>query len=168
MKQAYQASPLVTTEAVVDPLESLARLGAQRMLQAALEAEVESYLQRTRYERKGVAQGYRSGYLPQRSIILGSGAVPLKVPRVSDEPAGEKFQSKLVKPYQKRSQAVDALFPQLFIEGLATRDFEPALRALLGAEAALSPSTVSRLNQQFKEEYALWQQRQLTETFVYV
>ncbi|MBP6823279.1 MAG: IS256 family transposase [Acidobacteria bacterium] len=168
MKQAYQESPLVTTEAVVDPLESLARLGAQRMLQAALEEEVESYLQRARYQRKGVAQGYRSGYLPERAIILGSGAVSLKVPRVSDEPSGEKFQSRLVKPYQKRSQAVDALFPRLFIEGLATRDFEPALRALLGAEAALSPSTVSRLNQQFKEEYAGWLQRQLTETFVYV
>lgn len=86
MKQAYQESPFVTTEAVVDPLESLARLGAQRMLQAALEQEVEAYLQRARYERKGVAQGYRSGYLPKRSIILGSGAVPVKVPRMSDEP----------------------------------------------------------------------------------
>jgi transposase-like protein len=140
----------VTTEEVVDPLESLARLGAQRMLQAALEEEVEAYLQRARDERKGVAQGYRSGYLPERSIILGSGAVPIKVPRVSDEPAGQKFQSQLVKPYQKHSQAVDALFPQLFIEGLATRDFEPALRALLGAEAALAPSTVLRLTQQFR------------------
>ncbi|HEX8998789.1 MAG TPA: hypothetical protein VGB07_02750 [Blastocatellia bacterium] len=60
---ASQESPFVTTEAVVDPLESLARLGAQRMLQAALEEEVESHLQRARYERKGVAQGYRSGYL---------------------------------------------------------------------------------------------------------
>jgi transposase-like protein len=133
-----------------------------------LEDEVESYLQRARYERKGVAQGYRSGYSPERSVILGGGAVPIKVPRVSDEPAGEKFQSRLVKPYQKRPQSVDALFPQLFIEGLATRDFEPALRALPGAEAALSPSTVSRLNQQFKEEYATWQQRPLSETFVYV
>jgi transposase-like protein len=56
----------------------------------------------------------------------------------------------------------------LFIEGLATRDFEPALRHLLGAEAALSPSTVSRLNEQFKAEYVTWQQREIAETFVYV
>lgn len=146
----------------------MARLGAQRRLQCALEEEVEAYLQRKRYERKDGAVGYRSGYLPARTLTLGSGAVPIKVPRVSAEPAGQKFQSQLVKPYQKRSQTLDTLFPQLFIEGLATRDFEPALRSLLGAEAALSPSTVSRLNQQFKEEFAAWQARAITETFVYV
>ncbi len=168
MSEAYQERSWVTTETAVDPLESLARLGAQRMLQSALEEEVEAYLQRKRYERKGSATGYRSGYLPERKITLGSGAVPVKVPRVSDEPVGQKFQSKLVKPYQKRSQALDTLFPQLFIEGLATRDFEPALRHLLGATAALSPSTVSRLNQQFKEEFIVWQQREITDTFVYV
>ena len=168
MKEASQEKSWVTTEPAVDPLQSLARLGAQKMLQAALEAEVEDYLARPRYVRTEAAKGYRSGYLPERFITLGSGSVPLKVPRVSDEPAGAKFQSKLVKPYQKRSQTLDVLFPQLFIEGLATRDFEPALRSLLGAEAALSPSTVSRLNQQFKEEYADWQRRELTDTFVYV
>lgn len=168
MSEAYQERSWVTTETAVDPLESLARLGAQRMLQSALEEEVESYLQRKRYERKDSDAGYRSGYLPERKITLGSGSVPIKVPRVSDEPTGQKFQSKLVRPYQKRSQALDTLFPQLFIEGLATRDFEPALRSLLGAEAALSPSTVSRLNQQFKEDFIAWQQREITETFVYV
>jgi transposase-like protein len=169
MGKAYQESLLVTTEELHDPLESLARLGARQLLQAALEAEVTEYLQRPRYVRSGVARGYRSGYLPARSLILGSGAVPVKVPRVSDEPAGQRFQSQLVKPYQKRSQTVAALFPKLFIEGLATRDFEPALRALLGAEAALSPSTVSRLNQQFKAEYAAWLQRDLrADKFVYL
>jgi len=59
---------------------------------------------------------------------------------------------------------VDELFPKLFIEGLATRDFEPALRSLLRAESALSPSTVSRLNQQFKAEYEAWCKRSLAET----
>lgn len=168
MKEAYQERLWVTTDAAVDPLESLARVGAQRMLQSALEEEVEAYLQRGRYERKDGTVGYRSGYLPERKITLGSGSVPIKVPRVSDEPTGEKFRSKLVQPYQKRSQTLDTLFPQLFIEGLATRDFEPALRSLLGAEAALSPSTVSRLNQQFKAEYCAWQQRPITDSFVYL
>jgi putative transposase len=108
------------------------------------------------------------GYLPERTLTLGSGSVPIKVPRVSAEPAGQKFRSQLVQLYQKRSRTLDALFPQLFIEGLATRACEPALRSLLGAEAALSPATVSRLNQQFKEEFAAWQAREITETFVYV
>jgi hypothetical protein len=119
MKEAYQERSWVTTDTMVDPLESLARLGAQKMLQAALEQEVEDYLERARDVRNGALKGYRSGYLPERKLTLGSGGVPIKVPRVSGEPAGEKFQSRLVKPYQKQSQALDALFPQLFIEGLA-------------------------------------------------
>jgi putative transposase len=137
MSKPYQDSTFSTNESGGDPLEALARQGARQMLQAALEAEVAEHLQRQRYERGEATRGYRNGYLPERTLTLGSGAVAVKVPRVSDEPAGERFQSKLVKPYQKRSQTVEELFPKLFIEGLATRDFEPALRALLGSVPAV-------------------------------
>jgi transposase-like protein len=168
MSKPYQDSTFSTTETAADPLEALARQGARQMLQA-LEAEVAEHLQRTRYQRGDTPRGYRNGYLPERALTLGSGAVSVKVPRVSDEPDGERFESKLVKPCQKRSQTVEALFPKLFIEGLATRDFEPALCALLGTESALSPSTVSRLNQQFKAEYEAWGKCRLAETkFVYL
>jgi len=166
MNKTYQGSMFSTNETGGDPLEVLAREGARQMLQAALEAEVTEYLQRPRYERSedGQGKGYRNGHLPERTLTLGSGSVKVKVPRVSDEPVGERFQSQIVKPYQKRSQTVEELFPKLFIEGLATRDFEPALRSLLGAESALSPSTVSRLNQQFKAEYEDWCKRPLSES----
>jgi Transposase and inactivated derivatives len=166
MNKPYQDSTFSTTEPGSDPLEALARQGARQMLQAALEAEVTEYLQRPRYERgeAGEHRGYRNGYLPERTLTLGSGAIAVKVPRVSDEPEGERFQSSLIKPYQKRSQTVEELFPKLFIEGLATRDFEPALRTLLGSESALSPSTVSRLNQQFKAEYEAWRKRSLSDS----
>jgi transposase-like protein len=68
----------------------------------------------------------------------------------------------LVKPYKRRSQGLDELFPKLFVEGLARRDFEPALRCLVGAEAPLSPATISRLNRRFKEDYEAWQKRDLS------
>lgn len=169
MEKVYTESTFSTKEVKADPLEALARQGAQQMLQAALENEVTEYLQRQRYGRSADFKGYRNGYLPERSLTLGGGAVQVKVPRVVQEPPGERFQSGLVKPYQKRSQTVSELFPKLFIEGLATRDFEPALRSLLGAETALSPSTVSRLNQHFKEEFAVWNARRLeAEKFVYL
>lgn len=132
MHKPYQDSTFSTTETNSDPLEALARQGARQMLQAALEAEVAEHLQRQRYQRGQEARGYRNGYLPERRLTLGSGAVAVKVPRVSDEPAGERFQSRLVKPYQKRSQTVEELFPKLFIEGLATRDFEPAWPRVVG------------------------------------
>lgn len=65
-------------------------------------------------------------------------------------------------PYQRRSQSLDEVFPKLFLEGLATRDFEPALRSLLGAEAPLSPSTIVRLNQQCKGDYEDWTKSSLS------
>ncbi len=68
----------------------------------------------------------------------------------------EQFESQIVKPYQRRSETLALVFPKLFIEGLATRDFEPALRCLMGEAAALSPSTISRLNARFKSEYEDW------------
>ncbi len=92
------------------------------------------------------------------------GALEVRQPRVSDVPdeAG-KYRSQLVRPYRRRSEGLDILFPKLFIEGLATRDFEPALRALAGEEAPLSPSSISRLNKQFKDEYDEWKTRRLND-----
>jgi len=143
-----------------DPIEALVRRGAKVMLQAALEQEVSEYLERARHQRsehESEFRGYRNGHAPERNISIGSGTIKIKTPRVSDVPEGqEQFESHLVKPYQRRSLSLQQLFPKLFIEGLATRDFEPALRCLMGAEAALSPSTVSRLTAGFKREYEDW------------
>jgi len=143
-----------------DPLEALVRRGAKVMLQAALEHEVSQYLERARHQRsehEAEFRGYRNGHSPERKITIGSGTIKIKTPRVSDVPEGQaEFESKIVKPYQRRSLSLQQLFPKLFIEGLATRDFEPALRCLMGAEAALSPSTISRLNARFKAEYEDW------------
>jgi putative transposase len=148
-----------------DPIEALVRQGARLMLQAALEAEVNDFLQRQAHQRTtqdGHFRGYRNGSAKERTLTFGSGTIKVKAPRVSDVPATEQaFASQILKPYQRRSQTLSEVFPKLFIEGLATRDFEPALRCLLGSEAALSPSTISRLNAQFKQEYDEWQKSSL-------
>ncbi len=105
----------------------------------------------------------RYGYSQQRKLTVGSGTIKVKVPRVSDVPdSQEPFASRIVKPYQRRSETLKAVFPKLFIEGLATRDFEPSLRCLMGEDAALSPSTISRLNQRFKQEYEDWTKSSLS------
>lgn len=149
-----------------DALEIIVRRGAKLLLQAALEAEVTEYLERQKYARSAAGEefrGYRNGVGKERSVTVGSGTIKLQVPRVSDVPAEqEPFTSQLVKPYQRRSQSLDEVFPKLFLEGLATRDFEPALRSLLGAEAPLSPATIVRLNQQFKGEYEDWTKSSLS------
>ena len=143
-----------------DPLETIVRRGAKLLLQSALEAEVTEYLERQKYARAAGSEelrGYRNGVGKERNLTVGSGTIQVQVPRVSDVPPGqEPFVSQVVKPYQRRSKSLDEVFPQLFLEGLATRDFEPALRSLLGAKAPLSPSTIVRVHQQFKGEYEDW------------
>ncbi len=149
-----------------DPIEALVRRGAKVMLQAALEQEVSEYLERARHQRseqEAEFRGYRNGHSQERKITIGSGTIKIKGPRVSDVPKNqEQFESKIVKPYQRRSVSLQQIFPKLFIEGLATRDFEPALRCLMGEDAALSPSTISRLNAGFKAEYEDWSRSSLS------
>lgn len=107
-------------------LEAMVRKAAQRMIQGALELEVEEFLQRGRYDKTKAEnfRGYRHGYHQEREVATAVGGLVVQVPRVSDNP--EAYQSQLVKPYKRRSEGLDCLFPKLFIEGLATRDFEPA------------------------------------------
>ena len=149
-------------QVVRDQIEELARAGARQMLLAALDDEVNAYLQRERYQRQAEFRGYRNGTTPRR-LTLGSGTVPLEVPRVRDLPPGQApFESKILRKYQRRSDTIDETFMRLFIEGLATRDFEPALRLLAGAEAPLSPSTISRLTQQFRTAYTAFDRQDLS------
>ena len=156
-------------QVVRDQLEALAREGACEMLMKALDEEVDGYLGRSRYQRTDVYRGYRNGSTPRR-LTLGSGTVELEVTRVRDIPAGQDpFESKILRKYQRRSDTIDETFMKLFIEGLATRDFEPALRLLVGKHAPLSPSTISRLTQKFRAEYAAFDRQDLSDRkYVYV
>ncbi|MBK9120459.1 MAG: IS256 family transposase [Phycisphaerales bacterium] len=169
VKRRDEAGADEAVQVVRDQVEELARLGARQMLLAALEDEVNVYLQRDRYQRQGEFRGYRNGTTPRR-LTLGSGTVPLEVPRVRDIPPGqEPFESKIVRKYQRRSDTIEETFMRLFIEGLATRDFEPALRLLAGNDAPLSPSTISRLTQRFRVEYAAFDRQDLSgRKFVYI
>jgi len=137
-------------EMVRDQLEALARTGAREMLLSALNEEVDAYLGRSRYQRDAGFRGYRNGTTPRR-LTLGSGTVELDQPRVRDIPPDqEPFESRILRKYQRRSDTIDETFMKLFIEGLATRDFEPALRLLMGERAPLSASVISRLTQRFR------------------
>jgi len=110
---SYQQQKLVVVPED-DPLEAISRQGAQRMLSAALEREVEEYLERQRYVRRLETEfrGYRNGYGRERQVTIGSGTIKVRAPRVSDTPAEqEAFASKILKPYQKRSQKLAELFP---------------------------------------------------------
>lgn len=155
--------PQLTAE---DPLTAVLRQGAQRLLAQAIEGEVAMLLAQyaDRHDGQGRQAIVRNGYLPEREVQTGIGAVRVKVPRVRDRSgAGIRFHSALLPPYIRRSKSLEALLPWLYLKGVSTGDFSEALQALLGPDApGLSPATLSRLKQGWQDELAQWQQRDLT------
>src|SRR3954451_16447684 len=134
-------------------LDDLAREGARRMIATALEAEVADYIERFAEGRDEDGQRLvvRNGRARERGLTGGSGTVKVRAPRVNDKRVDDngerqKFSSKILPAYARRSPKVNDVLPVLYLRGLSTGDFRPALGQLLGEDAAgLSPSTISRL-----------------------
>jgi len=158
-------------------LDELLQRGALKMLQEALEAEVEEYVTRHRDVRdaRGRAQVVRNGKAPARQLVTGSGTLEVRAPRVNDrriDADGERqrFTSEILPSYMRRAPKVTEVLPILYLRGLSTGDFRAALPVLLGADAAgLSPTTITRLTASWEAEYQAWRRRSLAETdYVYV
>ena len=138
-------------------LDGLAREGARRMIAAALEAEVDEYVWSFTEEvgEDGKRLVVRNGRARERRVTVGSGTVPVRAPRVNDkrvdEETGERkrFSSRILPAYARRSPKVTEVLPILYLHGLSTGDFGPALRDLLGEDASgLSSSSIQRLTEQ--------------------
>ena len=145
-------------------LEDWVREKVQSWVQELLEEEVTELLGRDKSERRGKvdpASGYRNGYGKARRLTLSSGTITVRRPRVRD--LEERFESRVLPLFAKRTQQVRDLIPELYLHGLAQGDFDLALRGLLGEEAALSANTVARLKEKWQEEWAVWQSRPLEE-----
>lgn len=163
-------------EEIRSELDQLVRQGAQQMLQAAIEAEVEAFLQEQAAKRdeQGRRLVVRNGRLPRREVMTGAGQLEVSQPRVRDKsPAAEErvtFTSKILPPYLRRSQSINELIPWLYLKGVSTGDFADALKALVGERAAgLSANTVVRLKEQWSAEYEQWYHRDLTgKQYVYI
>jgi len=153
-------------------LDELARQGAQRMLQTALENEVAEYLERHSEERdeQGRRLVVRNGTMPERAVTSGVGPLELQQPRVNDRRADEKFSSRILPPFLRRLPSVDNLIPVLYLKGISTGDFSEALEAILGKDAkGLSATNIVRLKEQWEQEYQEWQKRSLVgKRYVYV
>jgi putative transposase len=154
-------------ETCQDALTDVLRQGARKMLMAALESEVEAFVQQYQHvvNEQGHREVVRNGYMREREIQTGVGAIEVKAPRVKDKrKSGEKvrFNSAILPPYLRRTKSLDELIPWLYLKGLSTGDFSEALTALLGKDApGLSASTVSRLKESWQTDLEVWQKRSL-------
>ena|SRR5215475_67365 len=150
-------------------LDHVVRDGAQRMLQQAIEAEIQEFLQehQERRDSKGNRLVVRNGHKPARKIVTGAGALEVRQPRVRDNaPNPEervRFSSTILPPYLRRSKAIEEFIPWLYLKGISTGDFSEALRSLLGEQVkGLSPNVIVRLKEQWTAEYEQWSRRDLS------
>jgi putative transposase len=145
-----------------EELEGWVRSQVQEWIQSLLEEEVTELLGRSWYQRRpeiDAPPGYRNGYHNPRRLTLSCGTVSVRRPRVRG--LEERFQSRILPLFARRTAEVGALLPELYLHGLSHGDFDLALRGLLGEQAPLSASTVARLKQKWQTEYEEWSFRSL-------
>jgi transposase-like protein len=155
--ESRAASPLWET------LEQYARGEVQQFVQRLLEEEVEALLGRAKSERRNetTPRGFRNGYGKPRQLALMSGTITVQRPRVRD--LEERFVSRILPLFKRRTEEVRALLPELYLHGLALGDFELALRGLLGDAAPLSASSILRLKAAWQAQYDGWRRRDLSD-----
>lgn len=145
-------------------LEEIARLGAQLLMQAALEAEVTEFLGRERYQRAvscpDAVAGSRNGYRPT-TVKTTTGPVTLERPKLRG--TTEAFASRLFGKHATKTNALETLVIASFVRGLSVRDVQATLAEALGDQAAISKSTVSEVCKAIRAEYQAWAHRRLDE-----
>ena len=149
---------------LAEVLEQVARLGARLIMQTAVEAEVEEFLGRARYQRAAglddARVGSRNGFCPT-TVKTTAGPVTIERPKLRG--TTEKFASRLFGAGVTRTNALESLVIAGYVRGLSDRDVEATLGDALGAEAALSRSTVSRVCEAIKTEFSTWAERSLAD-----
>jgi putative transposase len=158
-------------------LDEIVRDGARQMLAAALQAEVAAYVEQFVDEVDGNGRRLvvRNGFHEPREVTTAAGAVPVRAPRVNDKRSDEvtgqrrRFSSAILPAWSRKSPRVAEVLPLLYLHGLSTSDFGPALEQFLGTSHGLSPATITRLTKDWQDEAAVFNKRSLKDTdYVYV
>lgn len=159
------------------PLDEIIQEGARRMLATALQAEVAAYIaaHADDLDENGHRLVVRNGNHKSREVVTGAGAVRVRQPRVNDKrtdpESGERkrFVSAILPAWARKSANVEAVLPLLYLHGMSSNDFVPALEQFLGTKAGLSPAVVTRLTKQWKDHATAFNERSLADTdYVYV
>ena len=158
-------------------LDEIVRDGARQMLAAALQAEVAAYIEAhaDQLDERGRRLVVRNGFHDPREVATAAGAVPVQAPRVNDkridEATGERlrFSSAILPAWCRKSPQVAEVLPLLYLHGLSTGDFVPALEQFLGSAAGLSAATVNRLTVQWQDDASAFGKRSLKDSdYVYL
>jgi transposase-like protein len=179
LKVVHEESEPNTTSATRGSslLDEIVRDGARQMLAAALQAEVAAYVDahRDQVDEHGHRLVVRNGYHAEREVTTAAGAVPVRAPRVNDkridEVTGERrrFSSAILPAWARKSPKVGEVLPLLYLHGLSSCDFAPALEQFLGTGGGLSAATITRLTAQWQDDAKAFNARSLAEVdYVYM
>jgi transposase-like protein len=158
-------------------LDEICREGARRMLAAALEAEVDGYIEALadQVDGNGRRLVVRNGHANERTVTTVAGGIEIRAPRVNDRrvdpESGERmgFKSSIVPPWCRKSPKVTEVLPLLYLHGMSSGDFVPALEGFFGSAAGLSASVITRLTTQWQDEQRAFMNQSLVDRdFVYV
>ena len=157
-------------EDLATSLDEIVREGARRMLAAALEEEVAACIAAHAAERdeNGRRLVVRNGHARPREVTTVAGAVEVTAPRVNDKRTGPstgarmRFCSAILPPWCRKSPKITEVLPLLYLHGLSSRDFVPALEQFPGSSAGLSASAITRLTEAWQEEYRRWCEKDLS------
>jgi transposase-like protein len=152
-----------SSRATYEVLEEMVRVKVQEYIQEILEDEVEAFLGRKKSERIKIVdgtRGYWNGHGKTKKFTLMNGTITVRRPRVRG--TEERFESKIIPYFRRRSKEVGQLLPELYLHGLAKGDFDLAPRGLLGEGAPLSASSIGRLKAKWQLEHEEWKQRDLS------
>jgi hypothetical protein len=170
MKSDSTVVPLRQPDTIEDPLTSILRSGARRLLAQAIEAEAEAFLTTMKGVQRpdGRDRVVRHGLGPERRVQTGIGPVEVRRVKLRDRGTRERaerirFTSAILPRWARRTRSLDALLPILYLRGVSMGDFQEALAALLGREAPnLSPSLIARLKDDWRADFERWQKRDLS------
>jgi len=151
-------------------IDEIVRDGARRMLAAALEAEVAAYIEAhaDQLDEHGHRLVVRNGRAEPRQVLTAAGAVEVVAPRVNDKRVDEatgqrhRYASVILPAWCRKSPKVTEVLPLLYLHGLSSKDFVPALEGFLGTDAGLSAATITRLTVQWQDEARAFNQRDLS------
>ena len=168
---------LEANETGASVLDEIVRDGARQMLAAALRAEVAAYVDAHlgEVDADGFRLVVRNGFHEPREVTTAAGAVPVRQPRVNDKRTdpvtGERrrFSSAILPAWSRKSPRVAEVLPLLYLHGLSSSDFGPALEQFLGSDQGLSAATITRLTAQWQDEACAFNARSLAGSdYVYV
>ena len=171
MLNLVTAIPSVRPEDVRLTLDEIAREGARRMLMEALQAEVSDYIDKFKdfRDESGKRLVVRHGKAELRRLTLGAGTVEIQAPRVKDRRPGEKFSSKILPAYLRKSPKVENLLPILYLKGLSSSDFRSALTEFFGeGTLGLSASAIVSLKRSWEADFKAWKKKRITDRYVYL